>query len=151
MKKQAKKAFLGNFWKILTEKSRFFGARSPFKLIHFGVFRKILGSVTKNGYLKIVQREPFESAGGRIPDGCVLNPLVVRDMNQSGHSFHNSNSLNAIFLLLMLQIIRFTSTEGPAELPQHRWEFVLIEIIDIIFVFSFQLNLINLVQNLRNN
>ena len=33
-----------------------------------GAFRKILGSVTKNGYLKIVQGGPFGSAGGRIPE-----------------------------------------------------------------------------------
>ena len=41
-------------WKILTEKSRFFGARSPSKL---GAFRNFLGTVTKNGYFKILQRE----------------------------------------------------------------------------------------------
>ena len=29
-------AFLGTFWKILTKKSRFFGARSPSKLVYIG-------------------------------------------------------------------------------------------------------------------
>ena len=29
--KRSKTAFLGTFWKMLTKKSRFFGARSPFK------------------------------------------------------------------------------------------------------------------------
>ena len=38
------------FWKILTKKSRFFGTRSPSKLVYIGAFRKILGSVTKNGF-----------------------------------------------------------------------------------------------------
>ena len=48
-----KKAFLGTFWKLFTKTSRFFGARSHLKKC---AFRKILGSVTKNGYFKIVQR-----------------------------------------------------------------------------------------------
>ena len=65
--------FLGTFWKILTKKSRFLGARSTSKLVYIGgegAFRKSLGSITKNGYLKIVQRgRPFGSAGGRIPEG----------------------------------------------------------------------------------
>ena len=42
--------FLGTFWKILTKKSRFFGVRSPSKLIYIGAagaFRKFLGSVGK--------------------------------------------------------------------------------------------------------
>ena len=44
------KVFLGTFWKILTKKLRFFGARSPSKLIYFGAkgaFRKTLGSVSQ--------------------------------------------------------------------------------------------------------
>ena len=55
-KNRPKKAFLGNFWKILTKKS----ARAPLsKFVYIGAkgaFRKTLGSVTKNGYLKILQR-----------------------------------------------------------------------------------------------
>ena len=53
-KKQAKKAFLDNFWEILIWISRFFGALSPLKFNIYigakGAFRKCLG--TKNGYLK---------------------------------------------------------------------------------------------------
>ena len=59
LKKGQKKTFLGNFWNILTKESRFLGARSPSKLVYIGAkgaFRKVLGSVNKNGYLKIVQR-----------------------------------------------------------------------------------------------
>ena len=39
---QAKKAFLGTFWKIFTKKLRFFGTRSPLK-----IFRKILRSISQ--------------------------------------------------------------------------------------------------------
>ena len=60
LEKKAEKAFLGTFWKTLTKKLRFFSARAlPSKLVCSGAkgaLRKILGSVTKNGYLKIVQR-----------------------------------------------------------------------------------------------
>ena len=48
-----------HFLEILSKKSRFLGARSTSKLVYIGgegAFRKILGSITKNGYLKIVQR-----------------------------------------------------------------------------------------------
>ena len=44
-KNRSKKPFLGTFWKIL---ARFFGARSPSKLVYFGAkgaFRKIVGSL----------------------------------------------------------------------------------------------------------
>ena len=47
-KNRSKTPFLGTFWKILTKKTRFFGARSPSKLVYIGAkgaFRKILGSV----------------------------------------------------------------------------------------------------------
>ena len=47
-KEQAKKGVFRHFWKILTEKLRFFGARSHSKLVNIGAkdsFRKILGSV----------------------------------------------------------------------------------------------------------
>ena len=42
-KNRARKAILGSFWKILTKKSHFFGARSPSKLVYIGAqgaFRK---------------------------------------------------------------------------------------------------------------
>ena len=43
--------FLGQFWKILTKKLRFFGERSPLKIsIHWRAkvaLKKIIGSVTK--------------------------------------------------------------------------------------------------------
>ena len=48
LKKQSKTAFLGTFWKILTKKLLFFGARSPLKISKYwrqGAFRKFLGSV----------------------------------------------------------------------------------------------------------
>ena len=59
-KRRPKKEFLETFWKIMTKKLRFLGARSPLKIVHIGAFKKLLGSVTKYGYLKIVQRG-FES------------------------------------------------------------------------------------------
>ena len=59
----------------------FFGARSPFKIsIYFGAksaFRKILGSVTKNGYLKKVQRGPLGSAGG-LTENQSKNQLITK-------------------------------------------------------------------------
>ena len=58
---------------MLTKKSRFFGARSPSKLVYIGAkgaFRKILGSVGQNWISeKVSKGGPFGSAGGRIPEG----------------------------------------------------------------------------------
>ena len=48
-----------HFLKTFTKKSRFFGARSPSKLAFFGAkapLEKLRGSVSQNGYLKIVQK-----------------------------------------------------------------------------------------------
>ena len=48
MKKTVKKAVFGHFLKNFDKKLRFFGARSPSKLVYIGAkgaFRKILGSV----------------------------------------------------------------------------------------------------------
>ena len=59
---------------MLTKKSRFFGARSPSKLVYIGAkgaFRKTLGSVGQKWISEKVSKEggPFGSAGGRIPEG----------------------------------------------------------------------------------
>ena len=58
---------------MLTKKSRFFGARSPSKLVYIeaeGAFRKILGSVGQKWISeKVSKGGPFGSAGGRIPEG----------------------------------------------------------------------------------
>ena len=40
-KKQSKKAFLGTFWKILTKKLRFFGARSPLQISNYWRQRRL--------------------------------------------------------------------------------------------------------------
>ena len=57
----------------MTKKLRFFGARSPSKLVYIGAkgaFRKILGSVRQKWISeKVSKGGPFGSAGGRIPDG----------------------------------------------------------------------------------
>ena len=45
----------GHFFENFHKKKRFVGSRSPSKLVYIGAFRKILGSVTKYGYLKIEQ------------------------------------------------------------------------------------------------
>ena len=50
---------MGTFWKILTENRVFSTRAPPSKLVYIGAqgaFRKFLGSMTKNGHLKIVQR-----------------------------------------------------------------------------------------------
>ena len=73
LKKQAKKAFLGSFWEILTKKLRLFGARSTLKLVYIGAevaFRKILGSVSQKRISQnSTKRGPFGSALGPIPEG----------------------------------------------------------------------------------
>ena len=70
-KKQSKKAFLGTFWKILTKKLRFFGARSPSKLVNIGAkgaFRKMLMvGRPKVDFLK-------STKGGTLWVGRVSNP-----------------------------------------------------------------------------
>ena len=71
LKKQSKRPFLGTFWKILTKNCVFFGARSPSKLVYIraeGAFRKILGSVGQNGFLKKYQRgDPLGWQGVESP------------------------------------------------------------------------------------
>ena len=69
-KSRPKKAFLGTFSKMLTEKKSFFGARSPLILVYIGAqgaFRKISGSLSQ---IWISQNSskvgPFGSAGGGI-------------------------------------------------------------------------------------
>ena len=55
---------------MLTKKSRFFGARSPSKLVYIGAigaFRKILGAVGQRWISeKVSKGGPFGSAGGRL-------------------------------------------------------------------------------------
>ena len=57
---------------MLTKKQRFFGARSPSKLVYIGAkgaFRKILGSVGQKGISeKVSKGGPFGSAGDRMFD-----------------------------------------------------------------------------------
>ena len=60
-------AFLGTFWKTLTEKLHFFGARSPLKtrvkIGARGAFRKVLESVSQ----KLISQNIIKgSAGDRI-------------------------------------------------------------------------------------
>ena len=73
---------------MLTKKLRFFGARSPSKLVYIGAkdaFRKILGSVGQKWISeKVSKGGPFGSAGGRIPEGGgrpppTLNPPLLYD------------------------------------------------------------------------
>ena len=67
-KKQAKKVIFRNFLETFDQKSHF-GARSPLKLIYIGAegaYRKLLGSLTKDGYLKRgnpLGRQGVESLG----------------------------------------------------------------------------------------
>ena len=70
---------------------RFLARASPSKLEYNGAFRNFLGSVTKNGYLKMVQsgdplgRQGVESlgggggggGGGRPLSSPPLNPLLI--------------------------------------------------------------------------
>ena len=64
-----KSRFYVIFGKIWPKKVCDFSARaSPSKLAYIGAFRKILGSVTKNGY------HPFGSAGGRTPEAGKGHP-----------------------------------------------------------------------------
>ena len=62
-----------HFLKNFDKKSRFFGARSPSKLVYIGAkgaFRKILGSVGQKWLSeKVSKGGPFGSTGGRIPKG----------------------------------------------------------------------------------
>ena len=53
---EVKRAVFGHFLENFTKNRVFFGARSPSKLVFIGAFRKFLGSVTKNGFLKKYQR-----------------------------------------------------------------------------------------------
>ena len=60
------------FLNIFDQKCVVFGAHSPLRIKIYigaeGAFGNFLGFVTKSGYLKIVRRGPFGSAGDRIPD-----------------------------------------------------------------------------------
>ena len=68
-KNRPKNAFLGTFWKILTEKLRFFGARSPLKISVYWRQRRLLKNFRvgrpKMDFLKSIKGG---SAGGRIPE-----------------------------------------------------------------------------------
>ena len=68
LKNGPKKAFLGTFWKFLTKKSRFFGARSPLKI-------SILAP--KLDFLKVPKKGPFGSAGGRIPEKRLVENVFL--------------------------------------------------------------------------
>ena len=71
---------VSSFWQILRKKSRFFGARFPFKINIYCRFSKTLGPVSQNRFLKIVTKEAgtFGSAEGQIPKrvGRPLNLLT---------------------------------------------------------------------------
>ena len=77
MEKQTKKRHFRHFLKNVDKKNAFFRrARPPHKLVFIGAkgaFIKILGYLTKNRYLKLVQTGPFGSAGGRNPLLTVMN------------------------------------------------------------------------------
>ena len=63
---------------IFDQKIAFFSAFAhPSKLVSIGAYRKILGSITKIEYLKIVQRgDPLGRQVIEFPRGGRLNPLV---------------------------------------------------------------------------
>ena len=107
-----KNAFLGTFWKILTKKMHFFWRALPpqskyiFRVRQSKyIFRKFLGSVTKYGYLEIVQRgdplvgresnpcrrgrppPPPKSAPGQQPPPQTSPPLVT------GYEYSNYKEL----------------------------------------------------------
>ena len=68
-----KEAFLCTFWKILTKKSRFFGAHSPSKFSLFchmrHLYKNFRVSQSKSGYLKIVQKRTLWVGRGSNPWG----------------------------------------------------------------------------------
>ena len=71
----------GAFLKILNKKIAFFRRALPLKISIYwckGAFRNILGSVTKNGYLKIIQRgknlAPEFNAGADLGGGDATPP-----------------------------------------------------------------------------
>ena len=75
-KKQDKKCvirpFFGKFWQ---ENRVFFGVRSPLKVSINWRLKKLLGFVTKNGYLKIVQRgDPLGRQGFKSLRGEGVRP-----------------------------------------------------------------------------
>ena len=82
-----KRAFLGTFWKVWPKNCGFL-ARAPSKLVCSGAqsaFRKFLGYINKNWYLKIVQRgDPLSRQGveslrgADAPPPPPLNPLLTR-------------------------------------------------------------------------
>ena len=78
-KNRSKKAFLGTFWKILTEKLRFFGARSPLKISIYWRQRRLQKIFRvdrpKMDFLKVSKGGPFGSAGDRIPGGGGVRPF----------------------------------------------------------------------------
>ena len=90
LKKKAKKAFLGTFWKFLTKKLRFLARSPPLNLVYIGAegsFRKrdcqpkwISQNSSKGG--------PFVSSGGRIPEKRGVCPPLPSP--KSGRSWLSS-------------------------------------------------------------
>ena len=76
IKKLSKKGVFRQFLKILTKKLPFSARAPPSKLVYIdaeGAFRKNLGSVTKTGYLKIIQRgDPLGRQGVEFLNDRVL-------------------------------------------------------------------------------
>ena len=75
----AEKGVFRHFLENADQKFAFFRRALPLKLLYIGAkgaFRKIVRSVTKIGYLKIVQRVPFGPAGGRIVKKGSVHPSL---------------------------------------------------------------------------
>ena len=84
---------------------RFLARAYPSKLENTGAdgaFRTFLGSLPKNGYLKIINKTkagPFGSAGGRIPERRGVAPLHDFAPKSAGATTINSNPLIQKFFL----------------------------------------------------
>ena len=71
-KKTVQTGILGTFWKILTKKLRFFGARSKPKYpppLKISIYWRRNYYSSKLDFLKSTKGGPFGSAGGPIPEG----------------------------------------------------------------------------------
>ena len=71
------KGVLRHFLICFDQKIAFFWRALPQKLVYIGaqgIFRNFLGSIAKNGHLKIYKGGPFGSAGGRIPKKEASHP-----------------------------------------------------------------------------
>ena len=96
-KKQAKKAFSGTFWKVLTKKLGFFGARSPLELVYIGAegaFKKIRVHRQKWISENSTKRGPFRLADGRIHKGMNLECQIFLKVNHrfwDEHTHHLSS------------------------------------------------------------